>query len=1354
MRGEEARLPNHGIEAFVKDNVVRRVVFQNCEEYHLVIASCRKVCLNDLLEDIRKQTLSEDEMIFLIKWLCKYRRVDPSGVASYGLALKEAIKFLPRDSGDAKVIEPSPLQLGNLLFYVEKGSLLANSRLPLPEAVLPIRLQERIGASLLADQALELWFNPLPMEVWLEYISHHRCITDAKPEDENIRVDVLAALSKEFSRRSLHEREVFGSFCSSLLSDKRCMPFDSDVPVMYAAERPSDLYLYSADLTAFEGLGSFFKAAASLKAAAVSEEFLLSLGVRKSVSIDFLFTNLDSLKWSSDPKPLIEYLRSATLTNNDRKKLISTQYLPASDDDSRLFAPSELYLPSQKLKTFPFVRMLRWPSAPELSEQSDNGKFLTRLGMKSLPPLSQVLQFLSSPSIEYPVRIQCFDFLCDRLGPHGAYQLEYSRLDHGRRKLFKFVPCTVRDPFSSNHENFDLFSTVSCFSAESCGVMGFPVLDSRLGKNAKLYGSILQCPTEPQAELLVGQLLDLVSKAKSLLQNENGSHDETTDHVISMISQIFHYLSHRASELTESAAKRLQQESFIPCIIDSKLRWLRPDQVYFRSPTSNVDKLTDELFHTVDFCPFLAAVGVKQDASTKDLFELMVADPGKVLNKLGCERKYLLLLRRIASNPPFRQVSPQARNSPFLLAYRKTTASSGKADISDTTSHRLAKAEDIFIIDNSFFGRMFPVDQAPHESDLEEFYVKLGSRYISKSVERRFEVVGKPSDNTDTTRALKERLIERGPLLVSPSITTRSLVDNAASVLSESNMLIYEASSLIAVYTLAGSTRRNPTTCFARPLKAGKNSIFVVANFDWFDVGNAIGDLLLTRCQLEDAFFISSILEAPLEQLRARGFPVDRIIRPDPPLVEESTMGVPGGTESSQPILEVESEGHTPSRLESAKQASRLGSSQPDSSVSSNKEQELRSARLTDDRKLEEGAAPDKPNASSFPTARHGSDVNNDDNQANGKCHDDNSVHGMHEIIMQMFPSADQDFVRSALGNDPTMEDVRLLAEQMSSGQYPRADDKKDGEDTALTNDSQAHTHDFPKNKKVDGLRKRLGRALVGGRRGNKQSPLCGMLPPNLSPTPQVRPAGASKPSMKPSTGIGGSNATAAVPSATQVKHENARPVAPAIDAQSQNGLAQILEQTVHHSAEVPKHGISSSPTTVNYTIPEGLDRGDTCEVIPGHNLEPYFGFRGDGQTLVGIRVFASRAKEESRRFLLENEDAIEKFGLVLERLGSVYGLAISCIAIYHDPIGQTIAFNSNRSLHFNIRFFYSLHYLTGIVDTPGCYAYWYVTMAHELAHHLVSSHNKEHGFYTESYTSQYLPKLFELLQTLSPSGA
>ena len=57
----------------------------------------------------------------------------------------------------------------------------------------------------------------------------------------------------------------------------------------------------------------------------------------------------DKLRWSKDPKPLVEYLRSATLSSNDVNMLRQTQYLPAENDESRTFAPSELFLPGKLL---------------------------------------------------------------------------------------------------------------------------------------------------------------------------------------------------------------------------------------------------------------------------------------------------------------------------------------------------------------------------------------------------------------------------------------------------------------------------------------------------------------------------------------------------------------------------------------------------------------------------------------------------------------------------------------------------------------------------------------------------------------------------------------------------------------------------------------------------------------------------------------------------------------------------------------------------------------------------------------------------------------------------------------------
>jgi hypothetical protein len=137
------------------------------------------------------------------------------------------------------------------------------------------------------------------------------------------------------------------------------------------------------------------------------------------------------------------------------------------------------------------------------------------------------------------------------------------------------------------------------------------------------------------------------------------------------------------------------------------------------------------------------------------------------------------------------------------------------------------------------------------------------------------------------------------------------------------------------------------------------------------------------------------------------------------------------------------------------------------------------------------------------------------------------------------------------------------------------------------------------------------------------------------------------------------------------------------------------------------------------------------------------------GETHNEIKVFSARQHPSSYEFLRAHSDSVESFAVVLERLCGVYGLSLSSVAIFHDPTGGTIAFNSNRALHFNVRFFYALHYVTNKHQSRACYSYWFVTFAHELAHHMAAGHNKEHGFYTESYISMYLPKVLALLATM-----
>jgi len=1242
LRGNDARLPHRGIEAFLQQNVVRQIVYQNAEEYHEVLARCRRLNLEDLTTTLVDEVIDEDKVVRLLKWWTKFSRLEPN-VASRGIILKNSVSFLPKNEGDVLQVKA----LKEIRYYVDHKVL--PEGLPMPDSVLPAEIQEAVTTRTLSDSSLASWFTALPVERWAEYICSQPCMVAGQPEDEMLRTQVLSTLSKEYASRYVTERVLFGSKLNGLLSNKRCLPFDSQEPTNYAAACPGDLYLNSAELKAFDGIGSFNKVAQSLMEAGVTEEFLLALGVRKSIAIDFLFTNLETLRWRDDPKPLIEYLRSAILTRQDLEMLRTTQYLPAENDLSRTFAPSELYLPNQELRVFPFVRLLQWPSEDELTERTASGKFLTsKLGSKVHPPLLSLLRYVSKENMDDSVRVQCLDYVVKNLGPGGVYESDYMRVLRSKEiSNLKFLPCVQKEVLTSNSLQRQVHSPTSCYSDQACMIMGFPVLNPETEKkNGRVYGTRFHCERQPDPSLLLSQLLHLVAIADARLQRAPGDDYKKFCHeVVAVFDEVFKYLSTRSTEFSERQMNVLKKETFIPCMVNASIEWYDPTEVYFKNKSAeSEDTLTEELFHVIDFSPFLAAAGVQSEARTQDIFRLMLSSPDKVLKTLGSEAKYRTLLRRIAANPPFNRVTPEIRNSAFLLAYKIEEDEKGEGK----SNYLLAKAEDIYIIDNSFFGRMFPVIRAPHESDLEDFYHVLGSSYISKEVKTTYEVIGFYRHGTSLTKQLGERIKERSPLLVSPSVTSRPLVSNAASFLDDGNLNLVEADDLKAVYSLGKSVRNQRVTSCTKSSGMRKNSLYITEEFDWFDIGSSIGGLILERCQLEDAFFIGSLLEAPIAQLRSRGFPVDRILRPPEPLPPPKPAPV-------KPV------------------------------------------------------APPKPSSEAAP--RGGTVASPAPATSNGKASESQSGGaindgGFEDILQQMFPDCLEGYIRARLGPNPSMDDVRSLAEEMATGGYPKPDDTPasipeapaafhgmNGKGQGPENTASAETSGKNSPSKKGKLGKRLGRAFSGMR--------------GTSAAAAAVSQHATSPITAPQSG-------------PQLRHHTSdgHPVSPQTDVASHSRMEDMLKKQVQDSTKVSSKGVSS-PETILSSIPEGLERGSSCEVIPSHALKPCSGQYRTGKSANGIRVFSSRNHPESESFLLENFHAVDTFADVLQKLCAVYSLDLSTIAIFHDPSGGTIAFNANRALYMNVRFFYALHYKQNQKPGHDCFSYWFTTMAHELAHHL-----------------------------------
>ena len=171
--------------------------------------------------------------------------------------------------------------------------------------------------------------------------------------------------------------------------------------------------------------------------------------------------------------------------------------------------------------------------------------------------------------------------------------------------------------------------------------------------------------------------------------------------------------------------------------------------------------------------------------------------------------------------------------------------------------------------------------------------------------------------------------------------------------------------------------------------------------------------------------------------------------------------------------------------------------------------------------------------------------------------------------------------------------------------------------------------------------------------------------------------------------------------------------------AVQQNLLNAIQSSRAHDSST-----LFSPPTT--QTIKEQVSY---CDSTSAQNIT----FLADASN--GTRIFVARTLSSPTTFLARSVTALNSFAVLLHEVADVFALPRKAIHIFYDESGGTIAFNSNGSIFCNFRFFAQIHQNKMASGTGEgrveAAAYWWIVLAHELAHNLVKEHNSEHSFYT-----------------------
>lgn len=196
---------------------------------------------------------------------------------------------------------------------------------------------------------------------------------------------------------------------------------------------------------------------------------------------------------------------------------------------------------------------------------------------------------------------------------------------------------------------------------------------------------------------------------------------------------------------------------------------------------------------------------------------------------------------------------------------------------------------------------------------------------------------------------------------------------------------------------------------------------------------------------------------------------------------------------------------------------------------------------------------------------------------------------------------------------------------------------------------------------------------------------------------------------------------------------DNGRVTSPAV---VQNNLLQAIRSTRPHDS----NGVFSPPQTQ-----EVKETATYCDSKPAQNI--VFA----AQAPRGMKVYLHKSLgTDHMTFLGQNSEAIARFETLLRDVADIYGVSPTALQIHFDEEGPCIAFNTNGSIFCNLRFFLQLHY-NKMRDNVGRAAadgrveasvWWFVVVAHELAHNLVSAHDANHSYYTESFVQEYFAKM------------
>ncbi|KAG4097577.1 hypothetical protein H8356DRAFT_993004 [Neocallimastix lanati (nom. inval.)] len=1267
----DARLPNKSMRKFIKDipMVYDRIIdecgdmIETLTEQNLLV----KISIEDVFKELKNKTLSQEELIQLMKWWIDYRK--KTDVYHSNSELNNFMNLTkitwkddsPKENGgDQRLIKST---LAYIKYFINPKMIPPD--MSLPDNVLPYVISKEFWKS-----DLENYFgnwNELPLSIWTGYILEKDLFID----DINFIEKVLSIISRGSNSISHEERIQIISY----LSSREC------IPTQQGLKLPEEAYFPNVNL--FEDLPII-----NLKnPRSVSNNFLKQLGVREHVDLQMIFDRLNTLNW--DHIQLIKYLTTVSekLSNDEWNKLRTAAIFPSEDSEGKQTSrncASELYFPNDSLRELG-VPIISWSKNKKLSKSSDEGKFLSRLGLQEYIPLDILLILIST--CEPKKRLIHLDYFLNNF-KYYAGQYDPSSVS------VPFLPCVDSDELALPYE---------CYYDPSCKIMGYKILISHL----KLHAEKLGVKAFPSSREIINNLI-----------NNPPS--------IEKAPEIFSFITQRQSEFTITQWNRLKQSRIIPVLIDKEkkdgknnTKWVEPYNVYFKGTNQY-----EEIFEYVDFGPtaniFLQACGVKDEPSISELTIQIIKKPSVFLENHGYEG-YLGLLRQIATNMNTfnRTLLNEMKNSAFLLCNvinneetiiddddkTKTENESDALLEARSYDYKLEKASNIYLIDDTILQQIFNPLSAPMETLLENMYSYFGSQWLSKAVQEYWIPKGSPMETTKS-KELQELIKERAPLLVYDvqSMKEKGLVSNSQSILKK--LKVFEIADIELKRKLNRvEVTQKTSACIVNQARTGL-MLLIIRNYDYFDVARVLGQILFKKCGLNDSLLLSTLLSTSLVNLKQKGFPVDRII--------------------SSKI-----------KKRNANKTNRLSNSRTNSAHTSN-----------------ESITEPNPNLNNSQKPLLSSESRNSLNN------ESKDVQNTFNELGQMFPNLKKDFLLNFI-KSKNYKDLQQLCNQLidmdnnkqleqymnsnnqnqsqsqsqnqSQNQSPNLSQTESNNYGNNENNSPSSSHNSLQNdNRKSGLFNKMANSFMKGWKNNHSSKN------DLDNTKYKMPGGFDQ--------FDNNN-----PQLQQQQQQQQQQIPPEpikqITPDYTKNLKQSLEKAIDLCHSNDDQDINTHIRNPNVPSIEQFKPAlhEQCNIIQANQL-----------TLIGslmdVNIYVEKSIPKDEIYHNITQDMIQSFIIdIILPLGSrVFNLKGKTMHIYYDVEGNVVAFNRNRTLFFNLRYFKGLHYSEQFKNNKEARTealiYWFMVMCHELAHNFESDHNSTHEFYLSSFAEQYMGKLINLI--------